>query len=103
MPTLQPHGRSSGPAWPPQAIQLPAFISLAHLALITDDVISRPQHAKAKPSCWAEERGEQFSLGLIQSFDVVPPHEREALDMQPLAMGSVPTIGRYSHLVLKNS
>ena len=76
VPTLQPHGRSLGAAWPPQAVQFPAFISLAHLALITGDVISLLQHAKTKPSCWAEARGGQFSLGLIQSFDVVPLHKR---------------------------
>lgn len=102
VPTLQPHGRSSGPAWTPQVVPFPAFMSLAHLALITDDVISCPQCAKTKPPCWAEEKGEQFSLGLIQSFGMMPPREREALDMQPLAVASVQTLCRCSHLVLKN-
>lgn len=73
VPTLQPHGRSLGPAWPPQAVQFPAFISLARLALIRDDPVSLPSmQRRSRPE---EQRG-QLSLAFIQSFDVVPPRER---------------------------
>lgn len=42
VPAPQPHGRSLGPAWPPQAAQFPALISIAPLALIRDDAVSLP-------------------------------------------------------------